>query len=199
MKKVFLLVTVALALAVGLVHAQNASSTSTKKELIGKLLTLQQPAIENIARSLAEQPAAVLQQQANMVLQTRVPPDKREAIANGIQGDLKKYIDDAVPYLRDQAVKMGPATIGTMLDEKFTEDELKQLLAIIESPVNRKFQQLGGDLQKSLADKLIADSRGQIEPKVKVLEQSIANRLMIPQQPVAASSKAKPPAKAASK
>jgi hypothetical protein len=186
-----------------------AQSTPAKKELVAKVLLLQQPAIEQAAQSLAERPAAQLMQQAGMALQSQVPADKREAIAKEIQADVKKYADDVVPMVRERAVRLAPSTVGALLEEKFSEDELKQLVAIIESPVNRKFLQLGGEMQKVLLDKLIADTQGAVEPKVKTLEQSIGKRLGMsaptsaPAQtpaPAAAPSKAaKPPAKAASK
>ena len=66
-----------------------------------------------------------------------------------------------------------------MLEEKFTEDELRQVISVMENPAWLKFQQLGPDMQKPLTEKLIADSRAQIEPKIKALEQSIARRLGI--------------------
>ena len=118
-----------------------------------------------------------MMQGANVALQTRIAPDKREAIAKDIQADVKKYVDDTVPLLRERAVKLAPTTIGTLLDERFSEEELRQLIAIMESPVNKKFGQMNGDLQKSIGEKLVADTRSQVEPKVKALEQSIAKRL----------------------
>ena len=72
------------------------------------------------------------------------------------------------------------------------EDELKQLIAFLESPVQRKLAQLNGDIQKSLSEKLVAETRGVIEPKVKVMEQAVAQRV---NQAVTAA----PPAKPASK
>lgn len=183
MKK--LLIVALMAAAFG-VHAE---PTPAKKELIAKVLQLQQPAIEQAARALAERPAAQMMQQAGMVLQTRIPPEKREAMGKEIQADVKKYVDETVPLVRTSAIKLAPSTIGVLLDEKFTEDELKQLIAIFESPVNRKFAQMGGEMEKSLVEKLVADVRGSVDPKVKVLEQSIAKRLGVPAAPAKAASK----------
>ena len=191
-----------LVLAAG-VQAQTAS---TKKDLVAKVLLLQQPAIEQAAQALAERPALQMLQQAGMALQSQVPADKREAVAKEIQAEAKKYADEAVPLVRERAVKLAPSTVGALLEEKFSEDELKQLIAIIESPVNRKFLQLGGEMQNALIDKLVAETQGAVEPKVKALEQAIGKRLAqaIPASaspaPAATAPKAaKPPAKAASK
>lgn len=183
-----------------LVTGVQAQTASTKKELVAKVLLLQQPAIEQAAQALAERPAAQMMQQAGMALQSRVAEDKREAVAKEIQADVKKYVDEAVPLVRERAVKLAPSTVGALLEEKFSEDELKQLIAIIESPVNRKFLQLGGEMQKVLLDKLLAETQGAIEPKVKALELSIGKRLGLPAPAaVVAPKAAKPPAKAASK
>ncbi|MBK7546765.1 MAG: hypothetical protein IPI20_02595 [Rhodoferax sp.] len=202
MKKLMMALMLGLLGQSGLVYAQAAASSPAKKELVARVLTLQMPAIEGMARVLAEQPAAQMMQQANMVLQNRIAPEKREAMGKEIQADLKKYVDEAVPLVRDRALKLAPSTVGALLEEKFTEDELKQLLAIIESPINKKFQQLGGDMQKALAEKLVPEARGLIEPKIKALDQAIVKRLGIQPPPAsapAAPDKAKAPAKAASK
>src|SRR5512133_1257998 len=165
-----------------------AEPTAAKKELISKVLLLQQPAIEQTAQALAERPAAQMMQQAGMVLQSKVAADKRETVAKAIQADVKKYVDEVVPLVRERAVSVAPSTVGALLDEKFTEDELKQLIAIIESPVNRKFLQMGGDMQKALLDKLIEQTQPTIEPKIKALEQAISKHLGLPAPSDAAAS-----------
>ncbi len=178
-----------LLLAAAGAHAQ---STPAKKELVAKMLLLQQPAIELMARAMAEQPAQILMQRAGPILQQRIPPDKRQAVAQEIQADVKKYVDETVPMVRERAIGLAPSTIGLLLDERFTEEELKQLIAIIESPVNRKFQQLGGEMQKGLTEKLVAETKVLIEPKIRALDRSVGNRLGL-QTPAA-----KAPAAAAS-
>jgi hypothetical protein len=183
-----------------LVTGVQAQTTPAKKELVAKVLLLQQPAIEQAAQALAERPAAQMMQQAGMALQSQVAADKREAIAKEIEADVKKYVDETVPLVRERAVKLAPSTVGALLEEKFNEDELKQLIAIIESPVNRKFLQLGGEMQKALLEKLVSETQGLVEPKVKALEQSIGKRLGLPAPAATVAPKAaKPPAKAASK
>jgi hypothetical protein len=171
----------ALALAVALgaagsAQAQGSNAAQDKKPLVAKVLQLQQPGIENAARLVAEQPALMLLQQAGLVLQ-RVPAERREATAREIQAEAKKYADEAVPLLRQTAVRVAPTTIGPILEEKFTVDELKQLIAILESPVNRKFQQLGGDMQRALNEKLVAETRATIEPKINALQQAVGEKL----------------------
>jgi uncharacterized protein len=178
-----------------------AQSSPAKNELVVKILQLQRPAIEGLATMLANQPAQQMMQGANVALQSRIAPEKRQELAKEIEADLKKYANEVVPIARERAVKLAPGTIGALLEEKFSEDELRELIKIMESPVNKKFGQLNGELQKSLAEKLVADARPVIDPKVKALEATIAKRLGL--EPMAASSAAASaaakPAKPASK
>lgn len=173
--------------------AVGAQPSNAKQDLIAKFLRLQQSAIEQTAQALVERPALQMMQQASVALQTRVAPDKREEIARAIQADVKKYVDETAPQVRQQAVKLAPSTIGALLEQRFNEKELKQLIAIIESPVNRKFIQMTGDLQGALADKVIAEAKSSVEPKLKALEQALIKHLDLSATPGAI------PAKAASK
>jgi uncharacterized protein YqgV (UPF0045/DUF77 family) len=154
-----------------------APSTPAKKELVTRLLKLQQPGIESLARTLAEQPAAEMLDGAAVALRSRVAADKQEAVAKEIQADTKKYLDEAVPLVRGRAIQLAPTTVGTVLEQKFTEDELRKIVALLESPEYAKYQQLLGEMQQALQVKLVADTRGNIETKLRTLEQSIGTRL----------------------
>jgi len=156
------------------------SSSPAKKELVAKVLKLQQQGIEAVARQLVEQPAAQLMQRAGLAIQRNVAADKREAVGKEIQADVRQYVEETLPLVRDRALKLAPSTVGTVLEEKMTDDELKQVIAILESPANRKFQSLAQEMYRSLTEKLVADARPAVEPKVRALEQSMSRRLGIP-------------------
>jgi uncharacterized protein len=175
-----------------------AAASPAKKELVARILKHQEPAVQAIARSLVEQPAMDLMQDVSRALPARVPKDKQDAVAKDIQADVKKYLDDAVPYVQARALKIAPETIGASLEQKFSEDELKQLIGILESPVFIKYQQMGDDLRKQFADKLVADTRSTIEPKVHAMEESVAKRLGVGTTP-APGARSQRPAKPASK
>ena len=162
-----------------------AQAPQTKKELVARVLQLQQPGIEVMARSMAEQPAMQLMQQAGQALQ-RLPAERREAVAADIQADLRKYAEEAIPIVRDRALKAAPLTIGPMLEERLTDDELREVIAMLESPTIRKFQGMAGDLQRALQEKVVAESKAEIEPKVRAMQQTVAKRLGLPAQPASA-------------
>jgi hypothetical protein len=195
----FRILTLALSLAfASAAHAQGTTasapvpSSPAKKELVQRVLKLQQPGIENMAQQLAEEPVAQLAPQANAALQSKVPADKREAVMKDIQGDIKKYLDEAVPMVRERAGKLAPGVIGPMLEERFTEDELKQLAGWLESPIVRKYQQMVPEIQKELVQKLAADVRPSIEPKARAMQASMAKHLGVqPTQPASGAAPAK--------
>src|SRR3954453_231713 len=100
-----------------------APGSPAKKALVAKVLALQQPGIEAMARQMTEQPVVPMLQQAGAVIQQRVPPERRDAVAKDIQADARKYVDETTPLVRAAAVKLAPTTIGVLLEERFTEDE----------------------------------------------------------------------------
>ncbi len=160
--------------------AQSASTSPAKKELIDRVLELQRPALQALGQALAEQPAQRMMQQAGPILQQRVPADKREVVAREIEADVRKYIDEAVPLVREQAVKLAPSTLGVVLDERMDEAELRQLIAALESPAFRKFQQVSGEGQRLLTPKLVNEARVVLEPKARAMDVAVAKRLGIP-------------------
>ncbi len=186
------LIIAALCAAATLAHAQ-----TTKKELVQKALALQQPIIESISRSVAERPAIQLMQVSGQYLQTQVPPEKREAIGKQVEVEIRKYVDEAVPLLRERALKLAPSTFGATMEEKFTEDELKTLIAWLESPVNKKFQQIWPEMQNGFVQKLAAEAAPLLDPKLQALQQRLRTTIGIPESNAAASTPAKPAASAA--
>jgi hypothetical protein len=183
------LVAAGLALAPLLALAQAASAPQSppapaaspaspaKKALVAKVLQIQQGSIENIGSSMAQQSIAPLLQQLGPAIQQRVPAEKRQAVADAVQADLKKYVAEVEPLLRERAVKLAPATVGALLEERFTEDELKSLVALLESPVQRKYAQMNNELGQALAQKVAADARAQVDPKLAALQQGLTKRL----------------------
>ena len=207
MKSIF-----ALALLAGatFAHAQTAASappsSPAKKELVAKVLALQQPAYESMARDVVLRPAMQLGQEAGAALQN-VPQDKRESVGKSIDADIRKFIDESTPLLRERAIKTAPTTVGPILEEKMSEEELKQLVAWLESPTAKKYQQIGGDLQNAMGQKLIAEAGPLLTPKLQALAQKVRVSLGVPPPaggasgaaPAKPATAAKPAAKPASK
>jgi len=192
-KKVKLaLLTVALA-------ASSVAMAQDKAALVKQFIDLQRPGIEGLARGLVEQSSAPIAAAGSQYLQTQVPAEKREAAAKAADAELKKYFDEAYPIVRDKAVQLAPGALGPIMEQNFSEDELKQLLAWISSPLSKKYQDLNPKLQAALTEKLVAETRATIEPKMVALDASVAKALGAPTNAGGAASSKAAPAKAPAK
>jgi hypothetical protein len=152
-----------------------AQSTDAKAKLVDKILTLWHP--EEVVLVMVQRPATDALQQARIALQGRVSVEKRDATMREIAPDVQKYIDEATPIARDNAKKAIPGTVGAMLMQQFTEDELKQLIALLESPVKKKFEQMVPQMERALGEKVSAESRAVIDPKLKEMTQAVGMKL----------------------
>jgi uncharacterized protein len=188
---------VALFTAAG-VHAQAASGAASaasapasvagqvvlsKKEQIKKLLELQRPGYEGIAKGLIEQPAVPFLQAAARTIQAQVPADKHDAIRKTVDVRIRRYVDEAYPLLRDRALQLAPKVVGAVLEEKFTSDELQQVINWYESPVNKKYLRYTSEIQPEFVQKLVADGRTLIDPKLQGLEKDVREIIRAASQP----------------
>jgi uncharacterized protein len=142
-----------------------ASVSPAKQELIQHILKLWH--VEILGQSMLQEPVTEAVNQARVMLQGRATPEKRDAAMKEITTEAKKFLDDSMPIVTGSAQKLIPATVVPLLAERFTEDELRQIIAMLESP----------ELQKSLGEKIAADTRPQIDPKLQELQQHIGMRM----------------------
>jgi uncharacterized protein len=182
------------ALLAGLVMT-GAAQADERELLAGKIVLLQATQSSNIGSAMAGQTAQQVMQAAGQALDG-VPADKREAVAKDVEADVRKFYSEIDPLLRERAQKLAPATLTPILMEKYTQDELKQVITWIESPAFKKYQQVGADMQAALSKAVVDDTRALVEPKLKALEESLRKRLGTP-APGAAPAASKPAAKAA--
>jgi hypothetical protein len=185
-------------LTVALAGGSMAAMAQDKATLIKQFIDIQRPGIESLARGLVEQSSAPIAQAGSQYLQTQVPEAKRESAAKAADAELKKYFDDAYPIVRDKAVQLAPGALTPLLEQNFSEDELKQLLAWINSPLSKKYQDLNPKMQTALTEKLVGETRATIEPKMHALDENVAKALGAPTEAQAQGS-AKAPAKAPAK
>jgi len=172
-----------------------AQQASGKKELAAKVVSLQQAGVDSVARGLAEQPLAQMLQAAGHVVQTQVPAERRDAAMKAIDAEARKYLDEVMPLLRERTTALAPGVLGPLLEEKFSEEELRQIVAWLQSPVYKKYQEVAPAMQKALALKVVSETRPAVEPKLKALEGRISGALGVAPKAVAAN----PAASAASR
>lgn len=144
---------------------------------MAKILQAQKPGFEMTARRVVEQPAIQMLQQASQVIQQRLPAEKREPTFRELQADARKYVDDTFPQVRDQTIALSVSTVGPLLEQRMTESELRQVLAVYESAAFRKYQGLAGDMEKALMEQLAQQARPTVEANARALQQTMAKRL----------------------
>lgn len=169
--------TLMLALALPLTVLAQGAATGSKKDLAGQVIELHKASFENLSRALLQQTIQPITQQINLVMQQRVPPEQREALSRDIQGDMRKFFDESMVILREHAPRASQQSMGTLLEERMSADELKQLIATLKSPAWTKFQSLQGEMLRGFNEKLVADTREQITPKAQAMQQAIGQRL----------------------
>ncbi|MDM0016180.1 DUF2059 domain-containing protein [Variovorax saccharolyticus] len=169
-----------LALVTAALAGSSLAMAQDKAAMIKQFIELQRPGVESLARGLVEQSSAPIAQAGSQYLQTQVPAEKREAAAKAADVELKKYFDEAYPIVRDKAVQLAPGALAPLMEQNFSEEEMRQLLAWISSPLSKKYQEINPKLQTALTEKLVAETRATIEPKMVALDASVAKALGAP-------------------
>ncbi len=179
--------------------ATSLSAHADKKEVVQKILSSQQGALDNMARGMTEQFAGQLIGQTQQIIVRAVPEDKRDATAKQANAELTKYLETTVPVVRTSINKLAPTTIGTIYEDKFTEDELKQLHAMLDSPVLKRYQEIQPLMASSLAQKVQADVANDVKPKLQTLAASLEKILNTATGGKLSQGESKPAAKPAAK
>jgi hypothetical protein len=152
-----------------------AAVAPAKQQLVQRVLQLWH--VEALGQAMLQEPVAEAVQQARVMLQGRAPADRRDAAMHDIADDAKKFIDETMPLVDKSTQKLIPSTVAPLLAERFSEDELRQIVAILESPVKQKFEAMMPEMQKALGEKLAAETGPVIDPKLQDLKQRIGLRL----------------------
>lgn len=174
-----------LAIALSLTAPVMAQS---KKELAAKVAQAQTAEAEALARMLAGQSLQGPLQSVTRALQS-VPQDKRDALVKEVEGELRKSGQEIETELLQRVRKLAPSAYASVLEEKMTEDELKQTLAWLESSAYRKQRVISPEIQNTLAQKLVADARPSVDAKLKSLDEKLRKSFGMPPAPAASASK----------
>jgi hypothetical protein len=154
--------------------AQGAPSED-KQKLVQRVLQLWH--VEDTAVVMVQRPAADAMNQARIALQGRVSAPKQEATLKDIATDVQRYVDQATPMARDNATRLKAPVLGPLLVQSFSEDELRQLIALLESPVKKKFEQLVPQMERAYGEKIAEACRPSIDPQLKAMTQSVGLKL----------------------
>ena len=146
-----------------------------KAALVQRVLALWH--IENSAIAMAQRPAVAALDQSRIALQGRVSGPKQEAALKDIAVDVQKYIDEATPIIKANAERVKAPTLTPLLMQNFSAEELQQLVALLESPIKKKFETLAPQFEKAFGEKVAAESKAAIDPKLDALTKTVGKKL----------------------
>ena len=106
-----------------------------------------------------------------------MPPAKQKEVRDKLDVELKKFAETTHKTVEGQVGKTAEAAMVPIFMEKLSEDELKTIIAYLESPVSAKFQSLGPDATNAWAKRIIDATKPAVESGVKTFDAS-ANRIV---------------------
>lgn len=168
-------VVMGLALAGGACAEGTAGVPPEKQALVQHVVD--KLALESVGLQMLQAPVADMLQQSRVLIQTRVPADKQEAAMKDVTAEAGKFMEEEMPLLRASTQAIVRSDVAPMLAQKFSTDELKQLAALMDSPVLAKFETLVPEMRRTVGENLAKANQAQIKPKMTELQNRVGLRL----------------------
>ena len=169
-------------------HAQSAPAApaaaplpapdAEKQKIIDRILLVFHPEVGVL--QAVQRPAVDAMQQSNIALQTaHVPPDRKDKTLKDISTDVQKYIDTTTPIAVASAKKQTNPSVGPILAKNFTVEELRQIDAMLESPLKAKFEKLVPEMEAAVGQKVQAEIAPQVNQNVKTMTEAVGTKLRV--------------------
>jgi hypothetical protein len=94
-----------------------------------------------------------------------------------VSAEAGKFMEEEMPLLRASTQAIVRSDVAPMLAQKFSTEELKQLAALMDSPVLAKFETLVPEMRKTVGENLAKANQAQIKPKMAELQNRVGMRL----------------------
>jgi uncharacterized protein len=145
-----------------------AQGADPKVDLATKVVALQQgPELDRLVQQLSSGATQELIASWGPKLEASVPKAKQQKASEDLNVELKKYSEDANKLIGKQVSKVSADTLVPAYVEKFSLEELKQLVAFFESPAIKKYQSTAPELGNIFVQKLIEASRTDVMARAK--------------------------------
>jgi hypothetical protein len=149
-----------------------------KQKAIDRILAVFHP--ENGVLQAVQRQGIDAMQQSNIALHTaHVPKERADKTLKEIGGDVQKYIDSTMPIAVASAKKNTNPAVGPILAQNFTADELRQIAALLESPLKAKFEKLVPQMEDAVGHKVQADIAPQVNANAKAMTEAVSTKLQI--------------------
>jgi uncharacterized protein len=181
--------------ASGPIHAQN---TDSKRELAVRAVATQEgPEMNRMLAQLAGSAAQGVIVNWNARL-SGLPASKRQSVAPALDAELKKFNEDTLKLVNAEAAKVRAGALLAAYMERFSEEELKQLVALMEAPVFKKYQTISPELGNVYVKAIVDGTRGAVEARSKAFDAAATKITGIPAAGDSAPAASAPPASASS-
>jgi len=170
--------------------AQGSSKNSdAKRALAVKLAQIQQKTEgDSIAQQLTASATQPLVMAWSQKLDQTVPPERQKDVREQLDQELKKFADSAFKTIREQTTKTAEDALVPIFMEKFSESELKTIIAYQESTAASKFAAIGGDAANAWATQVVEGTRAAIETSSKAFDDAASKIVAAPPAAASASS-----------
>ena len=158
-----------------------ASAQDAKKAMATKLAQMQ---AKSDGAALANQLTADAVQLPlsawSQRLDESVPPARQKDVRDKLDVELKKFADNTHKAIEAQVSKAAETALVPLFMDKLSEDEMKTIIAYMESPAAVKFQSLSADAGNAWAQKVIDATRPTVEANVKSFDATASKIVGVP-------------------
>jgi hypothetical protein len=145
-----------------------AQTADPKLEWAKKVVALQQgPDLDALVGQLVNGAAQDLVATWTERFETTVPKARQAKASEDINAELAKFAADANKIITAKVGQANSEALVPMYMEKFTADELRQLVAFFESPVVNKYKAATPDLVGGFVKKLVDVTQTDIQARAK--------------------------------
>ena len=149
--------------------AANANA-SAKLELAAKLVALQRgPDMERMVFQLTSSAVQPVIAKWAPELES-MPKAKIEKAREQLNAELKTLGDTTRKLIDTQMAKSADSALLPAYLERFSEEEMKQLLAMFESPIYKKYQSLAPELGNLWVKDVVDNTRSAVEDSAKAFD-----------------------------
>lgn len=166
----------AAALAIALTcGAALAQGDAQKQDLANKIVALQQGAeMDQLSAQLTNQAVGPMVAKWGPRLQSEVPESRRKEVTDKLNEELNKFREDTYTIIRGKANQVSSETLGPIYMERFSEEELRQLIAFFDSPVVKKYQAALPEMLNAMIKKLVETVRGDVQTRTAAFDAAAA-------------------------
>ncbi len=158
----------------------HAQTTDTKRPLAARAVAAQEGA--EMDRMLAQLADSATQQMIGNWDErvANLPAAKQQGAIAALDAELKKFNDDTLKLITAQAPKARSDVLVSAYAERFSQDELKQLVALLEAPVFKKYQTVAPELGNLYVKAIVDGTRDQVTARSKAFDAAAAKIVGVP-------------------